>query len=373
MKEKIENILKTLNKPWGQMVDFANDNYDLIEYAGNLALFSAEQGHHTHEEVELLVTLLEFNNILFHKHADYNIYQKLADHLRFLLEQIEPSLTPLLRARAYSDSVYADYIFKDNETLSLFTEKLEESITFLESNEAFINERLLAYINISQFYLFQGVTDRTQENLEKAKMLLPKVEINNYKALFWYHYSWLYVEKGDYDRAAENIETFFTEFNAGNISPGIYLHALNIRASIEFRLGHMEPAFSFAKECYDMALKFYGDENKDVIAENLVTMSRYYKETDNLDEAENCIKKAISAFAVIFGSSTLDPSQAVAYRILGEIYTQKGQYEAANEQFLLAETIFKSLYKDNLENMHEVKLLRESMGKLGGKLSQELR
>ena len=28
---------------------------------------------------------------------------------------------------------------------------------------------------------------------------------------------------------------------------------------------------------------------------------------------------------------------------------QKGQYEAANKQFLLAEGIFKNLYKDNFE------------------------
>ena len=61
----------------------------------------------------------------------------------------------------------------------------------------------------------------------------------------------------------------------------------------------MEHAFNFAKKCYDMALKFYGDENRDVIAENLVTMARYHKDTDNLDAAEKCIKKAISAFAVL--------------------------------------------------------------------------
>lgn len=61
---------------------------------------------------------------------------------------------------------------------------------------------------------------------------------------------------------------------------------------------------------------------------------------------------------------SLDPSQAVAYRILGEIYAEQGQYEAANKEFLLAEGIFKNLYKENFENMHEVKLLKESMGKL---------
>jgi hypothetical protein len=59
-----------------------------------------------------------------------------------------------------SDSIYADYIFKDNDTLSSFTEKLKESITYFESNEAFTNERLLAYINTSNIiYFFNYIID----------------------------------------------------------------------------------------------------------------------------------------------------------------------------------------------------------------------
>ena len=361
MNDKITHILKILNKPWGQMVDFVNDNFELIDYANNLALYSAQRENYTLEEAELLTTLLEFNNILFHKDADYNIYQKLALSLKLLLENQSSVLTPLLKARAYLDSVYADYIFTDDQTKLDFESKLHESLAFLESNEAFVNERLLSYINISQFYLFQGKSDDTLSYLEKAKLLLPKVVISNYKALFWYHYSWLFVENGDYEQASLNIESFFNEYGKNDVSPGIYLHAINIRASIEFRLGHKLEAFEFAKECYDMALKFYETENKDVIAENLVTIGRYYKEMSQLDEAENYIKRAIQAFSIIFGSNALDPSQAVAYRILGEIYMQKEQYLQAKEQFFLAERIFKKLYKENFENMHEVKLLMDDL------------
>lgn len=109
MKEKIIHVLKILSKPWGQMVDFANNNY--------------------------------------------NIYQRLADSLKLLLEHDETPLTPLLKARAYLDSVYADYIFKDERALADFTTKLEDSLAFLENNEAFINERLLAYISIFHSFI----------------------------------------------------------------------------------------------------------------------------------------------------------------------------------------------------------------------------
>ena len=50
-----------------------------------------------------------------------------------------------------------------------------------------------------------------------------------------------------------------------------------------------------------------------------------------------------------------------------------GKYEPANEQFLIAEKIFKNLYKENYENMHGVKLLRDSIDRLATINAKELR
>jgi tetratricopeptide (TPR) repeat protein len=354
MKGQIASILKILDKPWGQMVDYVNSNPGVIDSANSLAIYAFNKNYYDPLLVKLLNCLVENNNILFHKKADYTVYQKLANCLHDLIDNKAIVVDPILKARSYSNSVYADFIFENEANKKFYEKKLLESINLFENNNALVNERFLAYINLSQFYLFKGEYEQTIAYLKKARKLLNYIYIPNYQALFWYHNSWIYVEKGEYKEAEKNIELFFVNTKQAQVSPSIYLHGVNIYASIEFRLGNYKKAFVNAKKCYKLAVKFYKTEEKDVIAENLVTMSRYYKMIKNYSEAEVYIKKAISIFEVIFGSPNLDPSQAVAHVVLGEVYNATNRYKQAKKEYIFAEKYYKGLYKNNFFKMNEV-------------------
>src|SRR3954462_7398615 len=112
-------LLKLLNKPWGEMTNYINTNPTLIEIANNFAIKAVNENSNHRLLAELLVCLLENNNILFHKKADYITYQKLAHCLSYLIGNKNIQIDPVLKAKIYSNSVYADYIFKDEESKKL--------------------------------------------------------------------------------------------------------------------------------------------------------------------------------------------------------------------------------------------------------------
>lgn len=366
----LDTVCELLNKDWGAMVDFVNAHPDIIESANNFVFKLVNENKKQPQLIELLVCLLEHNNILFHKEASYKTYQKLAVDL-FNILNIGPQINPILEARAYSNSVYADYIFKDEQSKTKFENKLLNAVSLFEGNPLLINEQFLGYINTSQFYLFQGKHKFAINYLEKAKNIISQVNLVNYQALFWYHYSWIYVETGNYEKAKSNIESFFTNIRASEVSPAIYLHALNIHASIELRLGNFEQAYILATQCYERALNFYESEDKDVIAENLVTISRYYLTIKQYDESEKAIKKAIEILEKVFAAPALDPSQAAAHVLLGNVYLETGRYSEAKDEYIFAERYYEGLYKENFFNMYEVSIVLANLAILGYKSNDE--
>ncbi len=369
MKQKIIDMLRNFHHPWGELVDYINDNPPFMESANKLAIQALREKFNDVTLVELLVHLIENNNILFHKNSDYILCQKHAKSLYVLIEDKSVIQDRFLRARGYIACVYADFIYTNTDVTHAYETKLLESLEVFESVALMVNTRFLAYISVSQFYLFQGRHEKTIVHLEKAKKLLNLIKIQNYIALFWYHNSWIYVENGDYKQAKRNIESFFSRINKQSVSPAIYLHGLNIRASIDFRLNNHDMAFRYAKKCYALAIKFYGTEAKDVIAESLVTMSRYHKMVKRYSTAEKDIKKAISVFEIIFGSSNIDPSQATAHVILGEIYQDTRRYNEAKNEYATAEKIYQNLYKENFYKMNEVGILLANLAILGKQIA----
>jgi tetratricopeptide (TPR) repeat protein len=357
----LEYLYDELNKPWGEITNYINSNLKFIEFANQVAISIYNDNYYAPLLIELFVHLLENNNILFHKHADYTKYQQLAKSLLNIIDSKD--FNPIIKARGYFDSVYADCIFKNEESRDLYQKILLENLAI--TKHVGINEDLfLAYINISQFFLFKGDLATSLLYLEEAKPHLSEITILNYRALFHYHYSWIYVEMGNFKQAKENIEDFFINIKEQEVSPAIYLHALNINASIEFRIGNFEQSFLLAKKCYNLAKKFYQSEDKDVIAENLVTMGRYYKSIHKYDEAEQSITKAIKLFDKIFGKADLDPSQAVTHVLLGDIYSDVKKYALAKKEYLFSLEYYQRIYKNNFYNMHEVSIVLANLASL---------
>lgn len=364
----LEKLYKLLDKPWGQMVEYINHNPKLIDFANNLARQAFANNYWEYPLTELLICLLEHNNILFHKTADYTTYQNLANCLYQLAKEKKELLSTNLKIRYYLASVYSDNIFRNEEYKNIYETRLLESAAWLESNNSITpDEKCVAYINISQFYLFQGNLEKNLYQLEKARGIVDKVTTPNYRALFWYHYAWAFVEQGNYGRAAEVIDSFFTNVKEVEVSPAIYLHGMNIGASISFRLGKTEQAFALASKCLVLASKFYERDDTDVIAENLVTISKCYLANKDYENAEKHITQAIRSLDKIFGGSYIDPSQAAAHVVLGDIYTATQKYKLAKDEYLAVEAFYEKVYQDKFYSMNEVSIVLANLAILGHK------
>lgn len=365
IQESITELHTFLNKPWGENIDFINDNPNLVRSANTIAFQAFVEGNNDVVLLELLIILIESNNLLFHKKSNYKLYQKTSETLFELIKTPKSNFPKLLIAKFYSVTVYADFIFETPEITALWEENLIKSIEIFANHPMLTDELFLHYINVSQFYLYQGKLTQTHDYLFKAYFMLNSIHNQNYKALFYYHFAWFYVEKGDVAIAYEKIQAFFTNINENSVSPAIYLHALNIKGSIEFRLNHLDAALLLAKKCYDSAIKFYESEIEDVIAENLLTIGRCYLINGNYLEAAHNIKRSIEILEQIFGSSIVDPSQAVAHRILGDLYLAQGEFIDSYKEFDLVYRFYQSYYEDKIHDIYEVSNLYGSFVRLG--------
>src|SRR5262249_43917949 len=80
------------------------------------------------------------------------------------------------------------------------------------------------------------------------------------------------------------------------------------------------------------------------------------------------IRKAIEILDIIFGNPEVDPSQAVAHTLLGEIYESQGQYKKAYEEYRFAERYYIKLYKNKISDIYEISKLYANLAMLGIKI-----
>ncbi|AIL66168.1 tpr repeat-containing protein (plasmid) [Rickettsiales bacterium Ac37b] len=356
-REILKTLVKELDQDWGINVDNINQYPDLVDVTTTITFDLYAQGLRTPLILKSLIVLMENNNIIFHKYSNYKLYQKTFEYAFEMINKNNTKISALLKARFLSAGVYSDYIFQDNAILELYKEKLLSSLEFLCKGYKYKNYVFLTYINISQFYLFQGVIEEVESYLQKAYTVLNEMNIPNYVALCLYHLAWLYIEKGKYKYASIFLEKTFINSDQSNLSLGIRLHLKNIAASNYARLNEYEKSFELAEQCYEEARIFYNTMEQDVIAEVQLTMARCYVYKQNFNEAECLINNSIKVLESIFGGKYVDPSQACAHVQLGDVYEQTNRLQQALKELMEVKEYYLNLYKDKIYNMFEVKKL----------------
>jgi Tfp pilus assembly protein PilF len=356
-----------LDKPWGEMVTYINANTELMNIANNIAFRAYKDKIKDPLLAELMISLLEHNNMIFHMKSNYKTYQELAEAVHDLIDKQKVQLPLILQVRYYFNGIYADFIYKSKEATKKYEKKLIELLALFEKTSYSKETKFLAFINMAEFYLLKGNITQGLYYIDKAYTLLPIIANLNYQAQFWYAITWLHLEKGDYKQANEYISTFF-KTTENNKNYPIHLYAMNMRASINFHLNNLEEAFFFANECYKQALIFFQSEVSNIGAESLITLARYYKANNDYKNAEKKIKSAIEALNIVFGSHNIDPSQAVSHTLLGEIYMEQKLFKEAYDEYNFAEKYYTKLYKNKFSDIQEVSKLFANFIILGIKI-----
>jgi GTPase SAR1 family protein len=370
-KKILKVMCMHLNKPWGEMVEYVNANSELINIANTVSFNAYKDKISDPLLIELMISLLEHNNMIFHAKSNYKTYQELAECLYELLEGRKIYAPLILQSRYYFNGIYADFIYQSKEMSDKYEQKLSELLALLEEKPEFIEERFLSLINMAEFCFFRGNITQGIYYINKSHPLLQKISNANYRAQFWYALTWLYIEKGDYLKAHEYIKAFF-DVTKNNKSYPIHLYAMNLRASVNFYLNNFKESYLWAEECYKRSMDFFQSDTSNIAAESLITLARYYKSNKDYVRSLEKIQKAINILNIIFSNPEIDPSQAVAHTLLGEIYVAQQQYKQAYDEYSFAEKYYTKLYKNNFSNINEVSRLFGNFVMLGIKTHDKI-
>lgn len=360
-------LISYLNKPWGEIIPYVNSNQELMNIAYTVAMSAYNDNIQAPVLVHLIVLLLEHNNMLFHMKSNYMAYQDIVE-AGFNLVQNKKALPSLnILARYYFNGIYADHIYKTSRAIEQYEKKLINLLDTMINNQEPVENLFLAYINISKFYLLAGNVNKGLYNIDKAYQLLKKVNNPVYQADFWYTITWLHIEKGDYTQANKFITIFFNITKYNHVYP-IHLYAMNMKANTSYHLGNVEDTYFWASNCYNDAARFFNSSASDISAESLITLTRYYKAIKNFDQALKNIKQAIDTLDTVFGGTSIDPSQAIAHSLLGQIYVEQNKYKEAYGEYTFAEKYYTNFYKNNFSDIHEVSELYLNIALLGIKI-----
>lgn len=341
-KKLLKVMCQYLNQSWGTMVNFVNENTELINIANTIVLNAYEDKIVDQALVELTVSLLEHNNGIHHMKSNYIVYQALTERLHTMLNETKLRLSLELESRCYFGSVHGDFIFNSKEKTVKYKKKLVSLLNSLKVRPELIEQYFLSLVDMSIFCWFDGNIDQGIYYINKAYSLLRTIKNLQYQSHFWHYISWIYLEKDDYVKANEYNRIAFkiTENNYP-----LYLHTMALRANISFHLGNVKDAYLWANESYKQSINFYQSENSTLAIGALMTLARTYKSDTNYNKAKELVFKAISIQNVIYDNKYIDISQARAHALLGEIYEQQKQYKLAYDEYIFAEKYFLKIHQ----------------------------
>lgn len=350
----IDEYSLLLKKPWGDFVDEINKHSGILTNAYkyvNQYLVQPSQKILSAEDIDLMISLLEHNNIIFYKDANYLHYQNIS---RFLLENLNSlDITIFQRHRFFLVAVYSDYINTGLFTHEAYEENLLKALDYFLTFPKYHYD-LLGLIHISQFYLFAGNMKQNKKYLEDAAHISKNCNNINYKLFFLYHFTWSAYEDGYYKESLERVNS---AIKLTRSETPISLNLLNIKASIMTKLSYYEQSIAIAELTCKSAKKVFSVENYGVVAETTLTIAKNYNALKKYKLALEKALHAIDLLNSVFGGESIDPSQANAMSVAGDSFVGLNKIKEGRFLYKKALNIYKNLYKDNWKSMLEVREL----------------
>lgn len=347
-----------LLQPWGLAVDEINEHNFILEEAFQEVekCFTNKDMIISNEVLELMLSLLEHNNIIFYKNANYSHYQRISEYLFNNLQRF--NITDFQKNRFFAVAVYSDYFMQNLALRNLFEESLIESCNYFKAHPK-DDYDFLSLIHTSQYYLFIGKLDLNILYLEKAHNLIEQCSNHNYKLFFLYHYAWSAYEKGNYICALTRVNKGIDCLQSKKIS--IALHFFNIKASILYKLKNYPDSLNLAEMAYKKAIHLFAKSNQDVVAESILTIARNLIMLQKYEEGLKKAREAIILLDNLFGGNNIDPSQAAALSVCADAYMELNQRFEGKLYYNKALYVYKKIYGENISYMPEVKFLESKL------------
>lgn len=327
---------------------------DLCNHAMDLKLYNSSL-------IELMTYVLEYH--MYHT-RDQATYERLAKKINEIVKATK-DVAPLVLARFYSDTVYARGLLGQQKKPE---EAFETSIQIFREDSKAVEELFRAHTNLAQIFLYQGDFNPAFAQLDEAALLLPQVKSESYKNLFYFVKSWILSTYGDVKGAQDTINLAIQNLEREE-SEALKIYIQNMKAQADLKNGDFEEAYEWAEKTQKQALGFFDKKNNDSIAWTALIIGTYKEQKGDYVAAEEAIKEAIERLESYYEGPFKVEDQAVAHRILGNIYMKSERLNEAKNQYQLSEKTYKVLYtKKEGDDLSE---LYRSFAILGAKLKDD--
>jgi tetratricopeptide (TPR) repeat protein len=333
-----KEIIHTLSKYFNGFYSEKNFKYLVIPDAINnpvAALYAfidvTLQNNIVNEAVvnAVIISLKLNGNELFNRHANYVLYQQIANKIYHMnLDNIPPTKKALL----YANLVHADFIIDSEEKLSKFEKEMQGLLKMVE-NDKNHSSLFFIYTYLSQLYIFLGDLQKVAKYLEKAKENISYADSVFNLLQYYYIDAWLCYRLKNIDEGIKAINKY-EELKSQlpfQVVNKFYLENLKIRFKIIN--GQKNKAREDLKKIIKNVAIYYNNTPSAVIGKLEFTKALMYFQQNQYELAEKQCKRALNVFNQAFGGDMIQLAQVNTHIMLGKIYEEKGNRKFALKEY----------------------------------------
>ena len=242
-------LLNIMEKNWEDLIAYTINKPYLIKYLEKYLQNRYRKGYVSKALILLEIHLLEYYMYAIRDHASAGKLITLID------KHIQSGLISKTSRSIYISS-------RSNFLVSNFSKDrivVHKAISDMNDNLKYIEEvvsnkdELIRYLScFAQIYILQGNIEMANYYIEKAEKVLPKVEKNRYRALFYFIKSWVKRDMGFYEEALFFADMSIQELSKSPNTPLKYF-CINRKADNLNFIGKFEEGLSLAREASNMA------------------------------------------------------------------------------------------------------------------------
>lgn len=279
--------------------------------------------------INAVIVSLKLNDCLVNKHANYALYQQIAN--KIYGKNIE-NIISLKKALLYANLVYSDFIFESEERLLEFEKEILHLLGLIEGKKNH-EEVFFIYTYLSKLYLFLGDLKEAKACLKKAEKNINYID-NAFSLLqYWWSYARVCYELREINEGTTALNTFeklrdqLLPGKIGRFSPKF------IRIRLITLSGQNNMAKKEIEEAIKDAAAYYNNIPSSVMGNLEFTKSLIYFQDGQYNLAESQCKHAINITKKANGGEMVSYVQANMHIMLGRIYEKKGCNNLALEEY----------------------------------------
>lgn len=283
-----------------------------------------------------------------------------------------PIEDPLLLAMHYNSKSIVETLYKHDYVKAIeYASKAADLIRDIDQQDY-----LRIITNICHYHLLRGEVTCASGMLEKGRRIIVTNALGSYYlSLFSYAEGRFFLEKGEPEKAKEcldkalyyldNIKSEETKYNT------MYFLINTYKTEALCKTDKFEEGLLLSQESYRGAQAFFEKVPRDIWTILKCSSAYCFHKTSKHNDAKEEIIRAINDD---LKEERIHRNRALMYRILGEIYEAEKDYEKAEEQYKIAEGIYRELlFVNESDELSELYMLLSIIHYNKGNIEESVR